>query len=110
MDDDFNTAGALAALFQFTHRLNRIIDKEGLSPSGKRSVLEALENINSVLDVMDLGQAESDKDIEALIAQRQQARKDKDWHTADILRNKLKEMSIEVIDSKDGPVWRKIGK
>jgi cysteinyl-tRNA synthetase len=110
MDDDFNTAGALAALFQFTHRLNRIIDKEGLSPSGKRSVLEALENINSVLDVMDLGQAESDKDIEALIAQRQQARKDKDWHTADILRNKLKEMSVEVIDSKDGPVWRKIGK
>ncbi|SPD72321.1 Cysteine--tRNA ligase [uncultured Desulfobacterium sp.] len=108
MDDDFNTAGALAALFQFTHRLNRIMDKDGLSPSGKKLVLQALENINSVLAVMDLGSSESDKEIETLIAKRELARQGKDWPMADDLRNKLKEMSVEVIDTKDGPVWRKV--
>ncbi len=108
MDDDFNTAAALAALFQFTRRLNTIMDKNGLSASGKKKVLEVLELIDQVLGVLDFEPAEIDKDVETLIAQREKARKSKDWDKADSLRQELKKKGIEVIDSKDGPVWRKV--
>jgi len=108
MDDDFNTSAALAALFQFIRRLNIIMDQVGLSNSGKEKIFEILEKINSVLDVMKLEPEETDPEADKLIAQREQARKDKDWATADNLRQKLKEMGIEVVDTKEGPVCRKI--
>jgi cysteinyl-tRNA synthetase len=108
MDDDFNIAPALAALFQFTRRVNRAMDKNGLSNSDKEKVLESLERINSVLGVMDLGPQKMDGDLKPLIEKREQARRSKDWHTADRLRKELKEMGVEVIDTKEGPVLRKI--
>ena len=108
LDDDFNIAPALAALFQFTHRINTIMDKNGLSPSDKEKVLNTLERINSVLAVMDLEPPKPDKDVEALIKEREMARKNKDWNRADQLRQKLKEIGIEVFDTKEGTVWRKI--
>jgi len=108
MDDDFSIAAALAALFQFTHRLNTIMDRNGLSPSDKEKALKALARINSVLGIMDLEPPKVDQDMETLIEQREQARKNKDWDTADRLRRELKEMGIEVIDTKEGPGWRKV--
>ena len=108
MDDDFNIALALAALFQFTRPVNRAMDKNGLSNSDKEKVLESLERINSVLGVMDLGPPKMDGDLKLLIEKRERARRSKDWHTADRLRKELKEMGVEVIDTKEGPVLRKI--
>ncbi|MBW1850905.1 MAG: cysteine--tRNA ligase [Deltaproteobacteria bacterium] len=108
MDDDFNTSAALAALFRFVRLLNTAIDREGLSTSGKKKVIEALKNIDLVLGIFELEPAEVGQDVENLILQRQQARKDKDWDTADQLRRKLEKMGIEVIDTKEGPVWRKV--
>ncbi|MBW1702662.1 MAG: cysteine--tRNA ligase [Deltaproteobacteria bacterium] len=108
LDDDFNIAPALAALFQFTHRINTIMDKNGLSPSDKEKVLNTLERINSVLAVMDLEPPKPDKAVEALIKEREMARKNKDWNRADQLRQKLKEIGIEVFDTKEGTVWRNI--
>ncbi len=107
MNDDFNTAAGLAALFQFTRRLNTIMDKNGLTASGKEKVLEVLGLIDQVLGVLDLEPAEINEDVKTLIAQREKARKSKDWDKADILRQELKKKGIEVIDSKDGPVWKK---
>ncbi len=107
MDDDFNTAAGLAALFQFTRRLNTIMDNNGLSVQGKEKVLEVLGSINQVLGVIDLEPAEIDNDVETLIDQRENARKIKDWDKADSLRQELMTKGIEVIDTKDGPVWRK---
>jgi cysteinyl-tRNA synthetase len=106
LDDDFNVAPALAALFHFTHRINIIMDKNGLSPSDKEKTLKTLERINSVLAVMDLEPPKPDKDVEALIKKREKARKEKDWDTADQLRQKLREMGIEVFDTKEGTGWR----
>jgi len=108
MDDDFNVAAALAALFRFTHRLNKIIEQNGLSASGKKKALTALERINSVLGVMDLGLTKVDQGVEALIEKRECARKARDWDTADRLRQELKGMGIEVIDTREGPGWRKV--
>jgi len=108
MDDDFNVSAALAALFQFVHRINKIADRNGLSPDDKEKVLKVLERINSVLGVMDLAAPVVGQEVEALIEKREQARKNKDWESADRLRQELKEMGIEIIDSKEGPVWREV--
>lgn len=107
MDDDLNIAAALAGLFQFTHHVNRIMDRNGLSTGDRDKVLKALERINSVLDVMDLKPTKVDQDVVALIDKREQARRDKEWDTADRLRQELMARGIEVIDTKDGPVWHK---
>jgi cysteinyl-tRNA synthetase len=108
MDNDFNIAPALAAVFRFTRRVNRIMDSDGLSKPDKEKLLKVLGRINSVLGVMDLETTKQDKNIDDLIEQREQARKNKAWDMADRLRLQLKEMGIRVIDTKEGPVWRKI--
>jgi cysteinyl-tRNA synthetase len=108
MDDDFNISLALAALFQFTHHINALMDKNGLSPKDKNKVLKAMERVNSVLGVLDLELPKPDKGVEALIQKREKARKHKDWDAADQLRKELIDMGIEVIDTREGPVWRKM--
>ncbi len=73
----------------------------------KRKVEEILESINSVLGVMDLAPTKPDQRVEELIKKREEARKDKDWATADRIRGELKAMGIEVIDTRDGTIWRR---
>jgi cysteinyl-tRNA synthetase len=109
MDDDFNVSAALAALFKFTHSINTIMDKYGLAPSDRDKVLKALERVDSVLGVMDLEEPGEDQQVDSLIAKREEARKIKDWARADALRQELIRLGIEVIDTKKGPVWRKLG-
>jgi cysteinyl-tRNA synthetase len=108
MDDDLNIAPGLAALFQFTRRINKIMDQNGLSASDQEKVLKALKHINLVLGVMDLEPPEVDKEVGGLIERREKARDEKEWETADRLRQELQDAGIEVIDTKEGPVWRKI--
>ena len=70
-------------------------------------MLKVLGMINSVLGVMDIEPAKPDQSVEELIESREQARKNKDWPTADRLRQKPKDMGIGVIDTKKGPKWHK---
>ncbi|MGD2126741.1 MAG: cysteine--tRNA ligase [Desulfobacteraceae bacterium] len=107
LDDDFSIAPALAALFEFTREINRIMDREGLSPNDRQKVEEVLKSINSVLAIMDLEPPEADERVEALIRKREEARSAKDWTTADRIRQELKEMGIEVTDTKEGTIWRR---
>ncbi|HBF43802.1 MAG TPA: cysteine--tRNA ligase [Desulfobacteraceae bacterium] len=108
MDDDINIAAALAALFKFIHRINTVMDRNGLSSSDREKVLKALKRINSVLGVMDLEAISASHDVKMLIDKREQARSEKDWDTADRLRRELREKGIEPIDTKEGTVWHKL--
>ncbi len=108
MDDDFNISAALAALFQFIRRINKVIDKCGISASDREKVLNGLTFINSVLGVMDLKRKEEDQPIVDLIEQREKARKSKDWNSADRLRKELRQKGVEVMDTKDGPRWYRV--
>ncbi len=107
MDDDFNIAPALASLFQFTRTINKKIDQSGLDPSDREKVLTALGRVNSVLGIMRLEPTVADEAVEELVQRREAARAEKEWDLADELREKLKGMGVEVIDTKEGPVWRK---
>ena len=107
MDDDLNTSQALAALFEFTRNVHRIVDQKGLSQEDRQRVTEALAAVNSVLEIMDLSEPQADDAIEALIRNRELARKAKDWEMSDRIRQELKGMGIEVTDTKDGTMWRR---
>ncbi len=108
MDEDLNISHALAAFFEFTHKVNRVIYSHGLAPSDREKIEETLSGINSVLMVMDLSEVESNRQIEELLRERREAREMRDWAKADAIRDKLRELGIEVIDTPDGTTWRKI--
>ena len=59
-----------------------------------------------MLGILEIRPAKSDRDIESLIEQREKARMAEDWGTADRIRNELGEKGIELIDTKDGVIWR----
>jgi len=107
MDDDLNTADALAAIFNLVKDINIM-----LADSPKKKAIEsALDMFNELCDVLGLVyQREEellDADIEALIEQRTNARKNKDFATADRIRDELKEKGIILEDSASGVKWRR---
>ncbi len=61
-----------------------------------------------MLMVMDLTEAEASKQIEELVKERAYARQKKDWAKADKMRDEVKKLGFEVIDTRDGPRWREI--
>lgn len=105
MDDDFAVGGVLSALFEFTRRVNRIMDRSGLSSTDKKKVKDVLAAIDSVLGIMELEPPRKDVVIEGLIGKREEARRSKDWATADKIREELKTMGVEVIDTPHGAIW-----
>ncbi len=107
MEDDLNTSRALAALFEFTREVNRIVDRKGLSQEDKQRVKDSLGAVNSVLEIMDLEAPQADETIEALIQKREAARKERDWETSDRIRQELKGRGIELTDTRDGVMWRR---
>ncbi len=107
MDDDLNVAAGLAALFSFINRAERLMAPLGLSVKGKRTVLNALESVNEILGILDLEPPAVDGEIQALVDQREAARKDKNWREADRMRDELKRHGIEILDTPSGPVWKK---
>ncbi len=109
MDDDLNIASALASLFQFTREINRIMDGNGIADRDKTAIIDALHQIDSVLGVLRLEPEEGNASVEALVKEREEARKKKDWDRADSLRQRLLEMGIEILDTRDGPVLQKTG-
>ena len=107
LNDDFSIAPALAAVFEFTREINKVMDSQGLSPNDKQRVEEVLESINTVLGIMDLKVPKPDEEVEALLRKRQEARNAKDWSTADRIREQLQDMGIDLIDTRDGTIWRR---
>ncbi len=108
MDDDFNVAAGLAALFRFTRDINQRMDRRGLSDSDREKILEALKRVDSVLGIMNLDPPRGDPEVQSLIEKRESARARKDWSSADGLRKEIEEMGFEVIDTPEGPRWRKV--
>ena len=107
MDDDLNTADAIAAIFDIVYLSNTEITKE----SGKEAINAALNKIRELGSVLGLfnkvKEKSLDAEVEELIAKRAEARANKDWATADAIRDKLKEMNIVLKDTPDGVKWSK---
>jgi cysteinyl-tRNA synthetase len=108
MDDDFNTAAALAAIHDMVREVNTAIAAGGVSAEGRSAVLDGIAKFDSVLGIF--GAEESgllDAEIEALIAERQQARQDRNFARSDEIRDELASRGIVLEDTKDGVRWKR---
>ena len=108
MDDDLNTADALAVLFDLVREINANINmKTNISKSTVQFAIDLFDELADVLGLVYNKEENSLNDeIEKLIEQRQQARKDKDWATADKIRDELKSKNVVLEDTPQGVTWR----
>ena len=105
MDDDLNTADALAAIFILVRDINTLI-AEGADKASLEACADMFDQLTGVLGLVYNRKTEAlDSDIEALIEQRTAARKAKDFKTADEIRDKLKAMGIVLEDTPQGVKW-----
>ena len=111
MDDDFNTPGAISVLFDLAKQINKESGETAQKLAGR------LKQLASVLGILEqdpnkfltTGAKNDDvEQIEALIKQRNEARKQKNWALADEARDKLKQMHIELEDGPQGTVWHRV--
>ena len=108
MDDDFNTADALAAVFELVKFANTKVNEESTGAFAGY-LLDIIIRLCDVLGLIVLKKEEVlDEDIEALIEERQAARKAKDFAHADEIRAKLLDMGIELKDTREGVKWKRV--
>ena len=108
MDDDLNISGALASIFEFVKEINSFMMDSKVGKNNGKNILEAMENFDLVLGILDTKDEKLDLDIKKMIDQREKARKGKDFEKADQIRDELKEKGIILEDTKDGVRWKKI--
>src|SRR5438309_281870 len=132
MEDDLNTAQALAAVFDMVREVNTAADHARIKSGDAAPLLQVLDDFDSIFAVMQDDDAEksrravtwaqsegrsiehqrlltvaalSDQDVERLLAERAQAKRSRDFARADLLRQELTEKGILVEDSKEGTRW-----
>ena len=107
MDDDCNTADAIAAVFELVRAINSNIN-ENSSVALVKSAKESLKSLSDVLGIITETKEEFlDSDIEALISERQAARKAKNFARADEIRAQLLDMGIILEDTREGVKWKR---
>lgn len=107
MEDDFNTADAIAAIFELVKYANQNTDSSS-SKAYSQALLDELTTLCDVLGILVETKEEMlDSDIEALIEERQQARKNRDFARADEIRDELLEKGIVLEDTREGVKWKR---
>ncbi|MYL35912.1 cysteine--tRNA ligase [Pontibacillus yanchengensis] len=108
MDDDFNTANAISVLFDITKDANVYLQSDHTSVDVIEAFQSALVELSGILGVQIGGQEELlDDEIEDLIQQRINARQNRDFQTADEIRDELKERNIILEDTPQGTRWKR---
>ena len=102
MDDDLNTADAIAALFDMARFINSNVTAES-APALIEAALTKFRELGSVLGILYKEQEDSVSDeVKALLQKRKEARQNKDWALSDQIRDELKAMGVEVLDTRQG--------
>ncbi|MCJ7762653.1 cysteine--tRNA ligase, partial [Candidatus Bathyarchaeota archaeon] len=108
LDDDLNVSVALAALFDFAREINNLLDNNAVSSEEAKKVTTLILDFDKVLGVIPKAKEETlPKEAQELIKKREEARKNKDWKTADQIRQQLKAMGITIEDTAQGMRWKK---
>jgi cysteinyl-tRNA synthetase len=108
MDDDFNTAAALAAVHDMVREINTIIANDSINSDDRVAILDAIQKFDAVLGIFGAEDDEIlDAEIEKLIETRQEARRNRDFARSDAVRDELAEKGIILEDTKDGVRWKR---
>ncbi|MCG9730180.1 cysteine--tRNA ligase [Shewanella sp. Isolate13] len=113
MDDDFNTPEAYSVLFDMVREINRLKATDMAKASALGVALKELADVLGILgqdvDTFFKGEGSDDEvaEIEALIAERNRARAEKDWPAADVARDGLNALGVILEDGPEGTTWRK---
>ena len=108
MDDDFNTADAVSAIFELVKLANSTANEES-SKAYVELLAGTIAKLSDVLGIITERKAEVlDSEVEELIAARQQARKEKNFALADEIRGRLLDMGIVLEDTREGVKWKRV--
>jgi len=108
MDDDLNTAVALAAIHNLVREVNIVLAQDGLLADDKAAILDAVAKLDAVLGIFGAEETEMlDAEIETLINERQEARRNREFARSDEIRDLLASKGIILEDTKDGLRWKR---
>jgi cysteinyl-tRNA synthetase len=108
MDDDLNTSIALASVHNLTREVNTALARKQVREDNKRELLDLLGRFDSVLNILGEEQHQMlDSEIQALIDERQEARRRRDFNRGDEIRDQLASRGIILEDTKDGVRWKR---
>ncbi|CAH2215252.1 cysteine--tRNA ligase [Tepidibacter aestuarii] len=108
MDDDINTADAISVIFELARFINTNVDDKA-SLEFANECYNMFKELTDVLNIANKSNDDSiDEEIENLIDQRTQAKKNKDYQMADDIRQKLLDMGIAIEDTRQGVKWRRV--
>jgi cysteinyl-tRNA synthetase len=109
LDDDLNTAQALAAIFDLIRESNIALDREQLKEDNRAEILQWLAEVDTRLAIIPaVGQlVETDTEIDGLVAQRNEARRNRNFAESDRIRKELLDRGILIEDTREGTKWRR---
>ena len=108
MDDDLNTSVALAVVHNLSREVNTALARKQVKADNQRELLEVINRLDSVLNIFGEQQREIlDSEIQALLNERQEARRRRDFGRADEIRGELADRGIILEDTKDGVRWKR---
>lgn len=116
LNDDLNTPKAISIIDEYITKANETLDKEPKNKNIKKELVSSFEFINDILGIgfndaytyFQFGISQEDiEKIEQLISQRSEAKKNKDFETADKIREEISSLDVSIMDTPNGTVWEK---
>ena len=108
LDDDLNLPQGVGLVFDLIREANAALDADRVGPNNRASLLELIDEVDAHLDVMRAEEPGLADEVERLIAEREAARKARDFARSDQIREDLRTRGIVLEDSKDGVRWRRV--
>jgi len=108
LDDDLNLPQGVGHVFELIREANAALDEDRVGVNGRQALLDLIEEVDGHLDVMGGGEPGLAEEVERLIAEREDARKARDFARADRIREELRQRGIALEDSREGVRWRRV--
>jgi len=108
LDDDLNLPQGIGLVFELVREANAALDFGNVGKQGRQELLLLIDDFDAHLDVVRSEEPGLAQEVERLIAEREAARKGRDFSRADQIREELREKGIALEDSKEGVRWRRV--
>jgi len=111
LSDDFNTPKAFAAVFNLIKSTNKFLDKNLVNKKDANEIYRLFEEIDKIFGIIDFKKIKHlsiPSEVEKLLDQREELRRNKEWEKADEVRKEIEKYRYTVQDSKNGPILKKI--